>query len=81
MLHALAASKDQSIKCVIIQLVYFHRFLSVSTSLRKGSTEAEADQKEARAWLSKFDVKSIPKQACEITFSRSSGPGGQNVNK
>ena len=35
----------------------------------------------ARQWLSTFDVESIPRSKCTITFSRSSGPGGQNVNK
>ena len=39
------------------------------------------DQKAARLWLSTFGSKTIPRNLCEISFSRSSGPGGQNVNK
>ncbi|KAL9099918.1 MAG: hypothetical protein Q9163_004645 [Psora crenata] len=41
----------------------------------------EEEHREARAWLSRFNVSSIPKNICEVTFSRASGPGGQNVNK
>ncbi|TFK33434.1 hypothetical protein BDQ12DRAFT_410190 [Crucibulum laeve] len=35
----------------------------------------------ARAWIDKFRRETIPKGAVELSFSRSSGPGGQNVNK
>ncbi|EIM90891.1 uncharacterized protein STEHIDRAFT_90800 [Stereum hirsutum FP-91666 SS1] len=35
----------------------------------------------ARGWLEKFKGITIPKDVVEVTFSRSSGPGGQNVNK
>ncbi|MCJ1224108.1 hypothetical protein MMC12_000751 [Toensbergia leucococca] len=39
------------------------------------------DQSEARRWLATFNQSTIPRSLCQITFSRSSGPGGQNVNK
>lgn len=39
------------------------------------------DHREARTWLARFHVNTIPKNICDVTFSRSSGPGGQNVNK
>ncbi|EGN99309.1 hypothetical protein SERLA73DRAFT_108748 [Serpula lacrymans var. lacrymans S7.3] len=39
------------------------------------------DNEEATSWLHAFKVASIPRQLVEISFSRSSGPGGQNVNK
>ena len=42
---------------------------------------SEKDEKLAREWLSTFDLAMIPRRVCEISFSRSSGPGGQNVNK
>lgn len=42
---------------------------------------SEADMRDAREWLASFDVETIPKKLCDISFSRSSGPGGQNVNK
>ena len=41
----------------------------------------EEEHREARSWLSRFSVKDIPKNICDIHFSRASGPGGQNVNK
>ena len=31
--------------------------------------------------MNDVDVKEITKNMCDISFSRSSGPGGQNVNK
>ncbi|KAG0185634.1 Peptidyl-tRNA hydrolase ict1, mitochondrial [Apophysomyces sp. BC1034] len=36
---------------------------------------------EATQWLVKFNADKIPRDHVQITFSRSSGPGGQNVNK
>ena len=41
----------------------------------------EEELKAAREWLAKLHSKSIPRHICEVSFSRSSGPGGQNVNK
>ncbi|KAL9126528.1 MAG: hypothetical protein Q9217_004432 [Psora testacea] len=46
-----------------------------------GEGPLEEEHKDARTWLSRFNVNSIPKNICEVTFSRASGPGGQNVNK
>ncbi|KAK4053228.1 hypothetical protein OIO90_004002 [Microbotryomycetes sp. JL221] len=40
--------------------------------------------KLARSWITQFDKVSpeaIPRDAIDISYSRSSGPGGQNVNK
>jgi len=46
------------------------------------SEASEEDIKAARHFLSKLDADTIRNNAtCDITFSRSSGPGGQNVNK
>lgn len=50
------------------------------------SSEAgKADEEDlaiARKWLTKLDADTIRQNAaCDVTFSRSSGPGGQNVNK
>ncbi|KAI8059281.1 hypothetical protein BC940DRAFT_338273 [Gongronella butleri] len=36
---------------------------------------------KAEQWIARFDKKAIPTEQVSITFSRSSGPGGQNVNK
>ncbi|KAI0044285.1 hypothetical protein FA95DRAFT_1497345 [Auriscalpium vulgare] len=44
--------------------------------------ENSEDTKTARDWLARFRAASIPKDLVELSFSRSSGPGGQqNVNK
>lgn len=41
----------------------------------------EEDHEAARRWLENLDSNTIPKKLREVSFSRSSGPGGQNVNK
>ncbi|PPQ95454.1 hypothetical protein CVT26_008473 [Gymnopilus dilepis] len=43
----------------------------------------EQDNAKASEWLKEFSSaeKKIPKELVELSFSRSSGPGGQNVNK
>lgn len=41
----------------------------------------EDEHKDARTWLARFNVNTIPKNTFEVSFSRASGPGGQNVNK
>ncbi len=42
---------------------------------------SEADMRGAREWLASFDSETIPRKLGDISFSRSSGAGGQNVNK
>ncbi|KAL8780244.1 MAG: hypothetical protein Q9194_001007 [Teloschistes cf. exilis] len=42
---------------------------------------SDKEQAIARKWLQDFNTDTIPRNLCEISFSRSSGPGGQNVNK
>lgn len=39
------------------------------------------DVTEARSWVSWFKGKTLPRGTVRFTFTRSSGPGGQNVNK
>ncbi len=52
-----------------------------STSHRAGNVD-EDELRAARQWLAKLDADTIRNNAtCDISFSRSSGPGGQNVNK
>ena len=49
---------------------------------RPGADVDEAEIDAGRKWLAKLDADTIRQNAvCDISFSRSSGPGGQNVNK
>jgi len=41
----------------------------------------EAEQEEVARWLPSFSKESIPSRTFQVHFARSSGPGGQNVNK
>jgi hypothetical protein len=49
------------------------------------SSNADADADElrvARAWLAALHAETLPLRSIgDLSFSRSSGPGGQNVNK
>ena len=50
------------------------------SSARDDGTDEEL--RAARSWLAALDAEAIPlKSIGELSFSRSSGPGGQNVNK
>lgn len=53
----------------------FRRSASSSRSADSSDTEL------ARRWLQSLNAHSIPRHLGHISFSRSSGPGGQNVNK
>jgi len=60
--------------------------LSTSPTFRAFSSTArplasEAEIKNARQWLKTFDKSVIPQTVGDVSYSRSSGPGGQNVNK
>ncbi|EMC99965.1 hypothetical protein BAUCODRAFT_48939, partial [Baudoinia panamericana UAMH 10762] len=46
-----------------------------------GQVAEEAELAAARKWLANLDAETIPRTIGEVSFSRSSGPGGQNVNK
>jgi hypothetical protein len=39
--------------------------------------QGPADWAEARKWVEQFKTESIPKSLVELSFARSSGPGGQ----
>ncbi|KAF8622007.1 hypothetical protein AX15_007361 [Amanita polypyramis BW_CC] len=45
------------------------------------SINSPEDKLAARSWIAEFKKHPIPKRLVEFTFARSSGPGGQNVNK
>ncbi|OAG02659.1 uncharacterized protein CC84DRAFT_1166491 [Paraphaeosphaeria sporulosa] len=48
---------------------------------RSTSDASPEELQAARRWLAQLHAETIPKSIGELSFSRSSGPGGQNVNK
>ncbi|RAH78172.1 hypothetical protein BO86DRAFT_321427 [Aspergillus japonicus CBS 114.51] len=52
-----------------------------SAGIRDEEKVSEDDLSAARQWLASFSSQTIPRDICEVSFSRSGGPGGQNVNK
>ncbi|KAJ5978685.1 hypothetical protein N7501_002027 [Penicillium viridicatum] len=56
------------------------RALPLRIPLRRFASQ-DQDVQIARDWLKTLNSKTIPRNICEVSFSRSSGPGGQNVNK
>jgi peptidyl-tRNA hydrolase ICT1 len=52
--------------------------------LRRASGRGDVSEDElqqARRWLEQLHAETIPRSIGDLSFSRSSGPGGQNVNK
>lgn len=63
-----------------------HAQFHTSSALYKASTMAtrlgtQEELEELKTWLMKFQKDAIPVQTFAITHNRSSGAGGQNVNK
>lgn len=55
---------------------------SLSSARDSSSHASDDDLRAARSWLAGLHAETIPfKSIGELSFSRSSGPGGQNVNK
>jgi hypothetical protein len=53
-----------------------------STPTTTTTTPDDDQLRTARAWLAALNPDTLPLRALgELSFSRSSGPGGQNVNK
>lgn len=48
-------------------------------SLRSLSTDD--DHRHARTWIDSFTLEDVPKEELDVSYARSSGPGGQHVNK
>ncbi|PVH87957.1 hypothetical protein DL98DRAFT_509474 [Cadophora sp. DSE1049] len=46
-----------------------------------GNNSEDADLDAAREWFERFNKSTIPAKMGQTTYSRSSGPGGQKVNK
>ncbi|MCJ1475137.1 hypothetical protein MMC13_003797 [Lambiella insularis] len=55
--------------------------LGFSSHIENNEGPSDDDQQVARKWLASYSPTTVPRRICNISFSRSSGPGGQNVNK
>lgn len=78
--HANSISVIRFNSALSANAIYIRRCLASSKSNAEGANEDEI--KAARQWLAGLDADTIRQKAvCDISFSRSSGPGGQNVNK
>jgi len=53
--------------------------LPIPPQLASLTSSEETDA--ARTWIARFKVQPITRASVQLSFSRSSGPGGQNVNK
>jgi hypothetical protein len=64
------------------RLIIPHYTSRASFASKRGPADySDEDLAAARKWLAALNPDTIPRSLSEITFSRSSGPGGQNVNK
>lgn len=67
-----------------IECAVFHiskRPLSTQRTLSNPLASEDPSVTAARQWLATFSRASIPNSTGEVSYARSSGPGGQNVNK
>lgn len=78
-----SATKSAAARASILPLL---RPISTSSVLYSdaSSNAAETDEEEMQArrqWVNNFSTLALRRSDFVVTFSRSSGPGGQNVNK
>ncbi|CAI7622754.1 hypothetical protein N7533_006785 [Penicillium manginii] len=57
------------------------RWSSLRKFASRSNGSADLDLELARSWLKDLHPNTIPRHIAHLSFSRSSGPGGQNVNK
>lgn len=68
--------------CAASRMILVRAGSTVAHSPSKVSENfSDQDQSDARKWLASFTANTIPRNLGQISFSKSSGPGGQNVNK
>lgn len=73
-------------KCIYGRTVYICLLSNrgrgpLSSRFNSSVTHSEQEVKAAREWLTSFQARDIPRHPFQISYSRSSGPGGQKVNK
>jgi hypothetical protein len=82
-LHALAGSSTPRVQLHLLLRTARHRSdrtihsTTLPTPPPLSTLETSKDAAAARDWLMRFRACSIPRAAVDLTFSRSSGPGGQ----
>jgi len=81
-LHSMLSSLTGRLRTPVLPFV-FHKRLSHTLPAAPPikALDTPAQTAEAQSWLTAFRTQSIPRSLVELSFSRSSGPGGQNVNK
>jgi len=57
------------------------QFRELSQRTGTGEEDLEAEYAAARKWVSELNRETIPMSLARISFARSSGAGGQHVNK
>ncbi|KAF2666704.1 hypothetical protein BT63DRAFT_316217 [Microthyrium microscopicum] len=67
----------QCMKILVIRPSFIHQRVPLQCIRRLHQDDFAA----ARSWMESFTPASVPARICDFSFSRSSGPGGQNVNK
>ena len=65
---------------IIMMLPSMHRMMS-STGVEGGGGATREELREVAGWALRLKVDDLPRDQFSAAFSRSSGPGGQNVNK
>ena len=73
--------RQWALKNLNVERLPFRKYFLRRCLSRPAKGVDEEDHREARTWLAKFNADTIPKNIGQFIFSRSSGPGGQNVNK
>ena len=56
-------------------------YLPVGIVRAHSTVASEEDYAKVRKWYQTLDSAPLPRDIGEVSYSRSSGPGGQNVNK
>ena len=71
---------NRSCASAALRLRVFHASaprLSLPIPPALSSLETKADTASAREWLNAFRIATVPRNMVELSFARSSGPGGQ----
>ena len=75
-IHPLIRTSGASLQANSTSLL-FQKHLYQTSSLQV----TESDVNAARKWVAELRETSLPSNIGDVSYSRSSGPGGQNVNK